>query len=208
MAATKQKNDLQIGVLLSFEAQMLDLAGIDLFGMISKEYLETSLPQPVSKLGLDIKIWYIGNTSNVGNQGSDLGSEDIKSPDETGLVRLTAQAKIKTNATLLDPDVQPGSIDILLIPGPDPGQVHEKSTLDFVKSHAKHGTTILIVCTGCFVAAEAGILNRRSASGPRALVPSLRKKYTAVDWDDQRRFVKDITGPGEVWSSGKLILLV
>lgn len=121
---------------------------------------------------------------------------------------LTAQAKIKTTARLQDDTVQPGQIDILFIPGPDPAAEHEQQTLQFVREHAEHGTTILTVCTGCFIAAEAGILNQRSASGPRALVPSLRTKYPAVTWDDKRRFVKDVqtrkSGKShEIWSSGK-----
>jgi transcriptional regulator GlxA family with amidase domain len=132
-----------------------------------------------------------------------------KEADEDNLVGLTAQAKIKTTAGIQDDVVQPGRIDILFIPGPDPAAVHEHETLDFVRGHAEHGTTILTVCTGCFIAAEAGILNKRSASGPRALVPSLRTKYPAVAWDDKRRFVKDIqtrdSGMShEIWSSGKL----
>ena len=187
-----QKNPLRIGVLLTSETQMLDLSGIDLFGMITKEYLESGLPKPLVDLGLDVKIWYIGQSS---------GSEENK------FQNLTAQAAIRTTATLQEDGVQPGSIDILFIPGPDPRQKHEQETLDFVKAHAQHGTTILVVCTGCFIAAEAGILDNRSASGPRALVPNLRKKYTAVRWDDKRRYVKDVVSRDgeaqqELWTSG------
>ena len=56
MAATEQRNQLRIAVLLTFEAQMLDLAGIDLFGMVSKEYLLATLPKPIVSLGLDVKV--------------------------------------------------------------------------------------------------------------------------------------------------------
>jgi transcriptional regulator GlxA family with amidase domain len=122
-------------------------------------------------------------------------------------VGLTAQARIKTTATLQNDAVQPGRIDILFIPGPDPASVHPQQTLQFVRGHADHGTTILTVCTGCFIAAEAGILNERRASAPRALVPGLRTKYPAVTWDDKKRFVKDVMSRDsgkshEIWSSG------
>jgi hypothetical protein len=56
MGVTEQTNQLRIAVLLTFEAQMLDLAGIDLFGMVSKEYLEAALPKPIVSLGLDVKV--------------------------------------------------------------------------------------------------------------------------------------------------------
>jgi hypothetical protein len=56
MGAIEQTNRLRIAALLTFEAQMLDLAGIDLFGMVSKEYLEAALPKPIVSLGLDVKV--------------------------------------------------------------------------------------------------------------------------------------------------------
>jgi hypothetical protein len=56
MGAIEQTNQLRIAALLAFEAQMLDLAGIDLFGMVSKEYLEAALPKPIVSLGLDVKV--------------------------------------------------------------------------------------------------------------------------------------------------------
>lgn len=198
-------SSLKIGVLLTFEAQMLDLSGIDLFGMTSKEYLGTSLPKPIVDQGLDVTISYIGSNST-----DETSTEQGSKKQESSLQSLTAQAAIRTNADLKSLAVQPGNIDILFIPGPDPKHKHNGETLKFVNDHAQHGTTILVVCTGCFVAAEAGILNGRSASGPRALVPNLRKSYPAVTWDDKRRFVKDVVTREnrtiqELWTSGKLV---
>lgn len=56
MGATEHANQLRIGVLLTSETQMLDLAGIDLFGMASKEYLLATLPKPIVSLGLEMKV--------------------------------------------------------------------------------------------------------------------------------------------------------
>ncbi len=226
---------LRIAVLLTFGAQMLDMAGIDLLGMLSKEYME-NLPGPLSALGLDVQIYYIGKD---GNQAfSDTSKEqphtEADSPnsatipaevtDSTTASRpvpqqeraeqinnnlrgLTAQAYIKAEYSVTSPSVQPGQLDIVMIPGPPPGQQQSKQTLDFVRRHGKYGTTILVVCTGCYVAAQAGILDGRKASAPRALVPQLRKEFSLVKWDDQRRFVKDsstVSGQseGELWTSG------
>lgn len=207
MDPVKLSEKIRIAVLLTYEAQMLDMVGVDLFGMMSKEYLQATLPRPIYDNGLDVKIHYVGK--QVMKQGSTTALEDrtTKMFPESSLQAITAQAKIRTTATLADEKVQAGNIDVLLIPGPDPAHVHEQETLEFVRSHAEHGTTVLVVCTGCFVAAEAGILAGLTASGPRALVPNLRKKYPAVTWDDKRRFVKNVPRrdsrvTGEIWSSG------
>lgn len=142
-----------------------------------------------------MNIHYIGEDENVNGQAFQ---------------SLTAQAKLATNATLKTPNVQPGQLDILMIPGPPPGLKMSAETSHFVQQHAGHGTIILTICTGCFVAAQAGILDGLNASGPRALVPSLRKGYPKVVWDDKHRWVKSVSnhGKGEIWSSGMFDLLM
>ncbi|KAK3717444.1 hypothetical protein LTR37_005834 [Vermiconidia calcicola] len=226
---------LRIAVLLTFETQVLDMAGIDLFGMLSKEYME-NLPGQLSALGLDVQIYYIGKDGSEALPDASKEQPDVKAdppnpatiPVEvtnsttasTPVLRqvqaeqtnnnlrgLTAQAYIKAEYSVTSPSVQPGQLDIVMIPGPEPGQQQSKQTLDFVRQHAKYGTTILVVCTGCYVAAQAGILDGRKASAPRALLPQLRKEFSLVKWDDQRRFVKDsstVSGQseGELWTSG------
>jgi hypothetical protein len=61
----------------------------------------------------------------------------------------------------------------------------------------------LFRCTGCFLLAESGVLKGKRASGPRALVGDLRKRFPGTEWIDGKRWVSD----GNVWSSGELAAL-
>ena len=94
-------------------------------------------------------------------------------------------------ATVTDDTIAPGKLSLLMISGPDPWRPIAKDDLEFVKSHGEHGTTVLAICTGTLVAAQSGIVDGRKASGPRALVPDLRKKFPNVQWDIDRRWVRD-----------------
>lgn len=185
--------DLRIGVLLTHETQLLDISPIDLFGMLDDEYASL-MPPGVNKLGKKIEITYIGPGPATGAAFA--------------VQECTAKAGIRTTAVTSSPNVAVGAIDMLFIPGPNPTLPITKDTTDFVRQHAEAGTTILTVCTGCLIAAAAGILEGRSASGPRGLLPKLRKDHPGVKWDDKRRWVKDLPGEKKggskavVWSSG------
>jgi transcriptional regulator GlxA family with amidase domain len=172
---------LRIGVFLAAEVQLLDLSPIDLFAMLSPSYLETcKLPAPLIALGIPFIIHYIS----------------LSTPE----ISLTSSLTIKTPKTIKDEDVQPGMLDVLLVPGPDPNAIFEEEALGFVRGHvANEGCDVLSVCTGCRVLACAGILDGKKASAPRGLVGRLRKEHSGVDWDDERRWVRD----GRIWSSGE-----
>ena len=95
-------------------------------------------------------------------------------------------------------------LDILLIPGPDPSAVFGEEVQSFIRGHAgwkgKKGeaTDVLSVCTGCIMLAQSGVLKGRKASGPRGIVPKLRKEYPDVEWVEDKRWTND----GNIWSSG------
>lgn len=172
---------LKVGVLLVDTVQLLDLACIDLLYMTTPAYLSAcQLPQPLVSLGRPCEIHYIGK------QGA--GS----------LHTTTAGLSLILTKSLSDPSVAPGHLDALLIPGPEPAFVPDQADLDFVRAHHEKGTEILSVCTGAYVCGYAGIVDGKSVTGPRALVPSLKRKFPAGKWDDRVRVVRD----GRVWSSG------
>lgn len=175
---------LRVGVLVIPPVQLLDLSPIDLFGMCSAEYLRaTSLPKPLLDLAIPVSIHYISASG----------------PDSN--VELTANAKIRATASLSSPEVQPGELDTLLIPGPDPNLMLDEAYLDFLRAHEKAGQTdILVICTGSYPAGYAGLLNGKRVSGPRGLLPDLKKKFPEARYVE-RRYETD----GRLWSAGRLV---
>ncbi|EFE43994.1 ThiJ/PfpI family protein [Trichophyton verrucosum HKI 0517] len=189
MVANDSKT-LRIGVLLTHSVQLLDLAAVDLFGMMSKDYISEVdvLPPEIASLGLPVDINYIGIQPNCAGT----------------FIRCTANIGIRLNASIHDTSVSTDSLDILVIPGPDPKYVPDESVLAFVKAHHDAGNDILSICTGSYVAGYAGILDHKNVTGPRGLISDLEVKFPNVKkWDTTRRVVKD----GNVWTSGMILPL-
>ena len=177
---------LKVGILLVGPVQLLDLAAIDLLYMTTPSYLTTcSLPSPLVTQSRPCEIYYIGKDSAGSTQS------------------CTSNLTLTLTNTLSDPIVSPGSLDVLFIPGPEPDHVPEEAYLDFLRSHFDAGTEIMSICTGVFVCGYAGILDGKKVTGPRALVPVLRKKFPRVEsWDDKVRVVRD----GKLWTCGWFVL--
>ncbi len=174
-------NSMQVGVLLTSAVQLLDVSPVDLFGMLTKEYLTAcKLPAPLIALGISVDIHYIAQ-SGPGT-----------------LQECTANAALRVTS-LTDPAVSPGKLDVLMIPGPDPSAITLEESKAFIVEHYDKGTKILSVCTGIYTVASSGILKGKQASGPRALIPSLRASFPDTVWDSTRRFVRD----GNIWTSGE-----
>ena len=186
MTALDNPKPVRIGVLVVPPIQLLDLSPVDLFDMLTKEYLQAcNLPAPLIALGVPISIMHI----------SFAGANSIAA--------CTANVGLRINAGLSDAGVKPGELDILLVPGTDPNTVPREEELDFMRKHVEAGVTLMTVCTGSFVAAYAGVLDGKKATGPRALVSMiLKKKFLKVEWSE-KRWVQD----GKMWTSGKLYYL-
>lgn len=175
------QQSLQVGLLAFKAIQFLDASPVDLFGMLTRDYLEAcQLPSPLIELGQQVDIHYISE----GGAGT--------------ITDMTANAGLRISAGLEDEAVKPGKLDILLIPGPDPRETTPDNYKRFIKSHGEHATTILVICTGIFPAGQSGILSGKRVTGPRALLPTLRKQFPEAKWED-KRWMKD----GNLWCSGK-----
>lgn len=127
---------------------------------------------------------------------------DISTVPPTQQIDLTSNMKILCTHNLSSPEVQPGKLDIVLVPGPDPAVVVDDESKQWLVGHAAvQSTDILSVCTGAYICGAAGILKGRRFCGPRALQDDLRSRFgsQAVDWvGGEVRWVRD----GNIWSSG------
>ncbi|KAK3903085.1 hypothetical protein C8A05DRAFT_14935 [Staphylotrichum tortipilum] len=160
---------LRLGVFIPTDCQMLDMACVDALATMSHEYL-TQLegiapgiaPGPIVDLAPKVRISYISTVQ----------------PGE--LITLTASAKLACTHHLSDPAVQPGQLDVVLVPGPDPSTDWDKikNATDWLAAHAAQpGTDILSICTGIYLCGAAGILKGRKACGPRGLQGDLAKRF-------------------------------
>jgi putative intracellular protease/amidase len=196
---------LRIGVLIVPPIQLLDIAPIDLFAMLSRSYFEDcKLPQPLLDLAIPdsgLSITYIAHTGP--SSSSSLSSNNPTQSQKLGPpAPTTAHLNLEITAGLDDPRVLPGELDILMIPGPPPGMQIPEVVCEFVRAHVEKGVDLLTICTGIFVAAEAEVLNGKTATGSRGIMDVLEKRYQAVKWVD-RRWSRD----GRVWTAGKLFSL-
>ncbi|OCL03526.1 PfpI endopeptidase-like protein [Glonium stellatum] len=180
MTAMDSSKPVRIGVFVVPPIQLLDFSPVDLFNMLTKEYLTAcNLPSPLVALAIPISITYI----------SFDGANSI--------APCTANVGLRINAGLSDAGVQPGELDILLIPGPDPNMIPREEELEFVRKHVAAGVTLMTVCTGVFVAGYSGVLDGKKVTGPRQIVSMMLKKFPKAEWSE-KRWVQD----GKIWTSG------
>ena len=161
---------------------LLDIAAVDLIGMASKEYIAQIpfLPQHIHDLAPSVAIYYIA-------------------PGKT--FEVTPDGKMQATHDYAHPDVQPGKLDIVLVPGPEPEATFDEESLSFLRRHAAtEGTDIISICTGAFLCAASGMAEGRTLCGPRGVQDSLRKKNPGVKFVGEKcRWHQD----GNIWSSGK-----
>lgn len=182
MTSAPKATSLRVGMLFVPPVQLLDASAIDVFGMLTLEYLKAcGLPQPLLDLAIPVSLHYISQ--------SGPGSH----------VPMTSDATLPVTDSLTSPEVQPGQLDVLLIPGPDPGVVLDANVVDFIRAHQKKGTTdFLVICTGSFPAGYSGLLDHKTVTCPRGLVHKLKEKFPAANFVD-RRWERD----GRLWTSGE-----
>ena len=188
-SAMAPKPTTRIGVLLVDKVELLDLSPIDIFGALSEKFLSDLVvfPAPLKAGAIPMEILYI----------SQAGPGTLQ--------ECTAQVGLRVDASISDKICAPAkkggekTLDILLIPGPDPFRYKPTDALNsFIKGHFDNGTDVLAVCTGLFPTGYSGVLKGKRATGPRMLVPELKKKFPEAIWED-KRWVSD----GNLWSSGK-----
>ncbi|KAB5536534.1 hypothetical protein GE09DRAFT_1226593 [Coniochaeta sp. 2T2.1] len=180
--APPSRTKVRIGVFIPSEVQLLDLACVDFFAMLSHDYLVPlkMLPQSLTDLAPQVTMSYIGTASTV---------------------PTTAQTKVLTTHLVSDPDVAPGKLDIIVVPGPDPFSTWSEEARGWLKAQGeREGVDVLSVCTGIFLVGESGLLTKgKTVCGPRGLQKRIREKYEGVKTVGERyRWWQD----GNLWTSG------
>lgn len=181
---------IRIGVFIPGEVQLLDLACVDIFHMMSKEYLSVlpNFPKHIIDIAPSVQIFYITST------------------ETKQMVPLTANMTIRATHYITDAEVQPGLLDIVLVPGPEPSASWDKPVLEFLRAHSESTTTdVLSVCTGILLCGAASLLDGRTASGPRGLKDTIQKRHPTVKLVGEKyRWIQD----GNFWSSGEFSSLL
>ena len=90
-------------------------------------------------------------------------------------------------------------IDTLLIPGGDGARSarHDTELVEWIRSAARRSVRIATVCTGAFIAAEAGLLDGRTVTTHWARAQQLADEYPRVTVDADPIYRRD----GTVWTS-------
>ncbi|KAI1083295.1 ThiJ/PfpI family protein [Whalleya microplaca] len=186
MGTDDNRHTVRVGVFIPTQCQFLDAACIDIIGTMSHEYmapLANVVPPSVAALAPAVKIHYIGSVQ----------------PGE--LIPMTSGAGVAATHHYADPEVAPGRLDVVLVPGPDPFAPFHEGPLEWLRRQGRtEGVDILSVCTGIFVCAEAGLIKGRNVCGPRGLQDVLRKKGYGEKalLGEKLRWIQD----GNFWSSG------
>jgi putative intracellular protease/amidase len=182
---------IHIGVFIPHGAQTLDVACVDVLGVMSRDYLShlPFLPASLVSTAPDVAISYI--TSPV------LGSMDVP---------LTSGVVIKATHLYTDEAVAPGKLDIVVVPGPEPSLDFDKAGLEWLKAQFESpNVDVLSICTGITLCASAGIAEGKLASGPRGMQETLKAKFPGVKFiGEGQRWVQD----GNLWSSGTFSCVV
>ncbi|WDK13692.1 ThiJ/PfpI family protein [Colletotrichum graminicola] len=186
---------VKVGVFIPSECQLLDMACVDVLATMSREYLSLlpMLPKHIPALAPSMSFFYITAPATASGETTEQHS--------LGLLQLTAGAKILATHGISHPDVQPGKLDILLVPGPDPGTHWNEDVLGFLKDHAeqRETTDVLSICTGVFLCGAAGVLEGNMVCGPRGLQDVLRKRFPGAEFVGEKyRWFQD----GNFWSCG------
>ncbi|KAK1600001.1 ThiJ/PfpI family protein [Colletotrichum navitas] len=186
---------VKVGVFIPTECQLLDMACVDVLASMSQEYLSLlpMLPKHIPALAPSMSFFYITAPATASGESTE--------PHSLGLLQLTAGAKIQATHDISHPDVQPGKLDILLVPGPEPSTDWDEDVLGFLKDHAeqRETTDVLSICTGVFLCGAAGVLEGKMVCGPRGFQDVLRKRFPGAEFVGEKyRWFQD----GNFWSCG------
>jgi len=164
------------------EYQTLDAVGpLDILSCCSKRLLSdyekaVGIPafQGVADKAIDIDFHHIGETLEP--------------------VELTAGVKLVPSVTC---DTCP-PLDYLLIGGPDPLKFKLSPRFaEFIQKHVAAGKAMFTTCTGALVAAQAGVMDGKTATINHGALELMRQMMPKVNWVKEQWAVD-----GNIWTAG------
>ncbi len=121
----------------------------------------------------------------------DSGVAEVRSLSTgAGPVQLRMALKIMADQTLAQFDAaEPAGADVVIVPA----QVAPKNPelAAWIQAQAAKGATVVAVCEGARVLANAGLLQGRRATTHWSALDSLAKAYPTTTWVRDRRYVQD-----------------
>lgn len=91
-------------------------------------------------------------------------------------------------------------MDIVLIGAHNLGYTPNEAEMAFVRKSYESCAAFLTVCGGVEVPLQAGLLQGKTATGPRPLLPMFRQQASNTNWVE-KRWARD----GKLWTSGALL---
>ncbi|KAH7305847.1 class I glutamine amidotransferase-like protein [Stachybotrys elegans] len=197
MSTLNNPKKLRIGVMLE-EVQLVDIAGIDIFGNLSDSYVSgvISVDQKYAKFGphaVSIEFFYIATTLET----------SFMTPPQPGSDSLGGFKFVPT----VTYDDCPRDLDILLIGGPVPS--HRPPQADKFMKEAWSKTPVwLTTCIGSIWLASTGLLEGKTCTTNKEFLDMAKQMYPGTNWLRQRWVVeeKEYEGTdgrkGELWTAG------
>ena len=110
---------------------------------------------------------------------------------EPGPIQMRPALRFRVHATIREFDAQvPLGADYVIVPNIYEGAENE-AILDWVRSQAQRGATIVGICDGVPVLANAGLLEGRRATGHWRTIDGLERRHPGTRWVRNRRYVAD-----------------
>ncbi|KAL8878119.1 MAG: hypothetical protein Q9198_004009 [Flavoplaca austrocitrina] len=188
---------LKVGVLLSPTTQLMDVAPLDMLGMIDKFYAQ-SYPEHIAANALDIEYYFVNETGESPHSMTG-GFKLAVTVSALRFPRRKYACIMPTHrVTTLQHSISTcPPLDILLIGGPAPTYRPSEAIQHFIQTQYQHVRHLLTICTGYIPALYSGVLDGKTVTAPRGLLPVLKEEKPDVKWVE-KRWVRD----GKVWSSG------
>ncbi|RAH66396.1 DJ-1/PfpI family protein [Aspergillus aculeatinus CBS 121060] len=168
-------------VLLNTVTEQLDIAPVGFFSGLDRNFLKD---MPTEMMDDDSKA-----------QGFDFVYHWVNEDGKTPAKLTTGMNVLPTDSFATCPP-----LDIILIGASRMGYKANEAEKEFLRKSYNACTAMLCVCGGFEPVLSAGLMEGKTATGPRFLLPMLRELGPGVNWVE-KRWVQD----GKIWTTGALL---